>query len=253
MDNSPKFTIITITYNAARWLERTVVSILSQSYPNIEYLIIDGGSKDGTVDIIKQYAPGIAYWISEPDKGLYDAMNKGLKQATGDYVWFINAGDTLQSAATVQRIAMKIGKRASLPDVIYGETSIVDAEGKPLGMRRLKAPKQLTWKSFRMGMLVCHQSFIAKRTIAPEYDLQYRLSADYDWCIRCLKQAKSIYNTKMILSNYLEEGLSTQQRKASLKERYEVMCKYYGKFATIILHGWFALRFYYAKWFKGRV
>lgn len=253
MDNSPKFTIITITYNAARWLERTVVSILSQSYPNIEYLIIDGGSKDGTVDIIKQYAPGIAYWVSEPDKGLYDAMNKGLKQATGDYVWFINAGDTLQSAATVQRIAMKIGKRASLPDVIYGETSIVDAEGKPLGMRRLKAPKQLTWKSFRMGMLVCHQSFIAKRTIAPEYDLQYRLSADYDWCIRCLKQAKSIYNTKMILSNYLEEGLSTQQRKASLKERYEVMCKYYGKFATIILHGWFALRFYYAKWFKGRV
>ncbi len=253
MDNSPKFTIITITYNAARWLERTVVSILSQSYPNIEYLIIDGGSKDGTVDIIKQYAPGIAYWVSEPDKGLYDAMNKGLKQATGDYVWFINAGDTLQSAATVQRIAMKIGKRSSLPDIIYGETSIVDAEGKPLGMRRLKAPKQLTWKSFRMGMLVCHQSFIAKRTIAPEYDLQYRLSADYDWCIRCLKQAKSIYNTKMILSNYLEEGLSTQQRKASLKERYEVMCKYYGKFATIILHGWFALRFYYAKWFKGRV
>lgn len=253
MDNSPKFTIITITYNAARWLERTVVSILSQSYPNIEYLIIDGGSKDGTVDIIKQYAPGIAYWISEPDKGLYDAMNKGLKQATGDYIWFINAGDTLQSAATVQRIAMKIGKRSSLPDVIYGETSIVDAEGKPLGMRRLKAPKQLSWKSFRMGMLVCHQSFIAKRTIAPEYDLQYRLSADYDWCIRCLKQAKSIYNTKMILSNYLEEGLSTQQRKASLKERYEVMCKYYGKFATIILHGWFALRFYYAKWFKGRV
>lgn len=253
MDNSPKFTIITITFNAARWLERTVVSILSQSYPNIEYLIIDGGSKDGTVDIIKQYAPGIAYWISEPDKGLYDAMNKGLKQATGDYVWFINAGDTLQSAATVQRIAMKIGKRSSLPDVIYGETSIVDAEGKPLGMRRLKAPKQLSWKSFRMGMLVCHQSFIAKRTIAPEYDLHYRLSADYDWCIRCLKQAKSIYNTKMILSNYLEEGLSTQQRKASLKERYEVMCKYYGKFATIILHGWFALRFYYAKWFKGRV
>ncbi len=253
MDNSPKFTIITITYNAARWLERTVVSILSQSYPNIEYLIIDGGSKDGTVDIIKQYAPGIAYWVSESDKGLYDAMNKGLKQATGDYVWFINAGDTLQSAATVQRIAMKIGKRSSLPDIIYGETSIVDAEGKPLGMRRLKAPKQLTWKSFRMGMLVCHQSFIAKRTIVPEYDLQYRLSADYDWCIRCLKQAKSIYNTKMILSNYLEEGLSTQQRKASLKERYEVMCKYYGKFATIILHGWFALRFYYAKWFKGRV
>lgn len=78
MDISPKFTIITITYNAAHWLERTVLSILSQSYPHVEYVIIDGGSTDGTVDIIKQYAPGISFWVSEPDKGLYDAMNKGL-------------------------------------------------------------------------------------------------------------------------------------------------------------------------------
>lgn len=253
MDISLKFTIITITYNAAHWLERTVLSILSQSYPHVEYVIIDGGSTDGTVDIIKQYAPGISFWVSEPDKGLYDAMNKGLRHATGDYVWFINAGDTLQTADTIQRIVMKIGKKKSLPDIIYGETAIVDAQGRMIGMRRLKTPENLTWKSFRMGMLVCHQSFIAKRTIAPEYDLQYRLSSDYDWCIRCMKQASFIYNTKMVLSNYLDEGLSTRQRKASLKERYDIMCKYYGKFATVILHGWFALRFYSAKWFKGRV
>lgn len=253
MDISPKFTIITITYNAAHWLERTVLSILSQSYPNIEYLIIDGGSTDGTVDIIKQYAPGIAFWLSEPDKGLYDAMNKGLKHASGDYVWFINAGDTLQTADTIQRIVMKISKRRTLPDIIYGETAIVNTEGKMVGMRRLRAPKNLTWKSFRMGMLVCHQSFIVKRSIAPEYDLHYHLSADYDWCIRCMKLAKSIYNTKIVLTDYLEDGLSTAQRSASLKERYEIMCKYYGKFATVILHGWFAIRFYFAKWFKGRV
>lgn len=253
MDISPKFTIITITYNAAHWLERTVLSILSQSYPNIEYLIIDGASTDGTVDIIKQYAPGIAFWISEPDKGLYDAMNKGLKHASGDYVWFINAGDMLQTADTIQRIVMKISKRRILPDIIYGETAIVNAEGKMVGMRRLRAPKNLTWKSFRMGMLVCHQSFIVKRSIVPEYDLHYRLSADYDWCIRCMKLAKSIYNTKIVLTDYLEDGLSTAQRSASLKERYEIMCKYYGKFATVILHGWFAIRFYFAKWFKGRV
>lgn len=253
MDISPKFTIITITYNAAHWLERTVLSILSQSYPNIEYLIIDGGSTDGTVDIIKQYAPGIAFWLSEPDEGLYDAMNKGLKHASGDYVWFINAGDMLQTADTIQRIVMKISKRRTLPDIIYGETAIVNAEGKMVGMRRLRAPKNLTWKSFRMGMLVCHQSFIVKRSIAPEYDLHYRLSADYDWCIRCMKLAKSIYNTKIVLTDYLEDGLSTAQRSASLKERYEIMCKYYGKFATVILHGWFAIRFYFAKWFKGRV
>ena len=248
-----KFSIITITYNAEKWLERTILSILSQSYPNIEYIIIDGSSTDRTVDMIREYAPGIAFWTTEPDHGLYDAMNKGLRHATGDYVWFVNAGDTLPSADTVQRVAHKLSKCKTLPDVVYGETAIVDADGRMLGMRRLRAPKRLTWKSFRMGMLVCHQSFIAKRTIAPEYDLHYRLSADYDWCIRCLKMAKMTYNTHMILSHFLEDGMSTTQRKASLKERYAIMCKYYGKFATTLLHVWLAVRFYTAKWVKGRV
>ena len=250
---SPKISIITITYNAAKWLERTILSILSQSYPNIEYILIDGASTDGTVDMIREYAPGIAFWTTEPDHGLYDAMNKGLRHATGDYVWFINAGDTLPNADTVQRMVTKISKCRVLPDVVYGETAIVDAEGKMLGMRRLKVPKRLSWKSFRMGMLVCHQSFVAKREIAPAYDLSYRLSADFDWCIRCLKQAKTTYNTHMILSHFLEDGMSTKQRKASLKERYAIMCKYYGKFATVLLHGWFAIRFYSAKWLRGRV
>lgn len=251
--NSPTFSIITITYNASQWLERTVLSVLSQSYANIEYIIIDGASTDGTVDIIKQYASGLSYWVSEPDKGLYDAMNKGLKQATGDYVWFINAGDTLYTSDTVQRIATVLGKKKRLPDVIYGETTIVDGDGKSLGMRRLKAPEKLTWKGFRMGMLVCHQSFIPKREIAPLYNTEYRLTADFDWCIQCLKGAKHIYNTHMILSNFLEAGMSSTQRKASLKERYQVMCKYYGTITTMLLHGWFAMRFYTAKWFKGRV
>ena len=111
-------------------MERTILSVLSQSYPNIEYILIDGASKDKTVEIIKQYESGIASWISEPDKGLYDAMNKGLKRATGDYVWFLNAGDTLYTADTVQRIVASLKKKVSLPDVIYGETQIVDAEGR---------------------------------------------------------------------------------------------------------------------------
>lgn len=253
MNQQPTFSIITITYNAERWLERTILSVLSQSYPNIEYILIDGASKDKTVEIIKQYESGIASWISEPDKGLYDAMNKGLKRATGDYVWFLNAGDTLYTADTVQRIVESLKKKVSLPDVIYGETRIVDAEGRSLGMRRLKAPEKLTWKSFRMGMLVCHQSFIPKRTVAPLYDLQYRYSADFDWCIRCMKQARSFCNTHLILSDFLDGGTSTTQRKASLRERYAIMCKYYGTFVTVLLHGWFAIRFYTAKCLKGRV
>ncbi len=249
----PKFSIITITYNAEQWLERTILSVLSQSYSAIEYIIIDGGSTDGTTKIIDQYKAGIAYSISEPDAGLYDAMNKGLKQATGDYVWFINAGDTLYSANTIQELAGRMAKRNTLPDIIYGETEIVNTEGKVLGKRRLKNPKKLTWKSFRMGMLVCHQSFIAKRTVAPQYNLNYRFSADFDWCIRCLKQASDIRNSRMILSHFLDGGMTEANRKASLKERYTIMCEYYGKVTTTLLHGWFAIRFYTAKWIKGRV
>jgi len=108
----PTFSIITVTYNAERWLERTILSVLSQSYPNIEFIIVDGASKDGTVDIIKQYEPGIASWVSEPDKGLYDAMNKGLRMATGDYVWFINAGDTLYTSDTLQSIVASLEKES---------------------------------------------------------------------------------------------------------------------------------------------
>ncbi|GHT31124.1 glycosyl transferase [Bacteroidia bacterium] len=250
---NPTFSIITITYNAAQWLEPTILSILSQSYPSIEYLIIDGASSDGTVDIIRHYEAGIAYWKSEPDKGLYDAMNKGLKKATGDYVWFVNAGDTLDSADIVQQVASLVQKEPTLPDIIYGETIIMDEQGHSLGLRRLKSPDKLTWKSFRMGMLVCHQSFVVKLELAPLFDMQYRYSSDFDWCIRCMKEADTYLNTRKVLSHFLDGGVSTKQRKASLKERYRIMCNYYGRVSTNFRHFWFAVRFYTAKWFKGRV
>jgi glycosyltransferase involved in cell wall biosynthesis len=286
----PKFSIITVTYNAAQWLERTIQSILSQTYPNIEYIIVDGKSTDETVDIITNYELRITgnsqfsilnfQFISEPDKGLYDAMNKGLKLATGDYVWFINAGDRIYSNNTIQEIVTHLSPFTlhpspftlhpspftfypspftfypspftlhPSPDVIYGETEIADAQGNSLGLRRLKSPEKLNWKSFKMGMLVSHQSFIVKREIAEPYDLQYRYSADIDWCIRCLKKAKNIFNTHLTLSRFMEAGYSAANRKASLKERYEIMCKYYGKIPTQIRHLWFALRFYTAKCLK---
>jgi len=251
--HAPVFSVITVTYNASRWLESTILSVLNQSYPQIEYLIIDGGSTDGTVDIIKQYEAGLAYWISEPDKGLYDAMNKGLQQATGDYVWFINAGDTIYTADTVQKIVNSLKKKVSLPDIIYGDTMMVDARGRSLGLRRLRPPKKLTWKSFKMGMLVCHQSFIAKREIVPAYDVTYKLVSDYDWTIQSLKNAKDTHDTHLVLTNFLEAGLSSVNRKVSLQERYEIMAKYYGAIPTFFRHIWFAMRFYWAKLFKGRV
>lgn len=245
----PSFSIITVTYNAAKVLEKTILSVINQTYCDIELIIIDGDSKDETVNIIRQYESNISYWISEPDQGIYDAMNKGLLAATGDYVWFLNAGDELQNHMIVWEVA-KIAFQKRLPDILYGETDLIDFEGKILGKRRLKAPQKLDRKSFKMGMLVCHQAFIVKRSIAPEYNLQYRFSADFEWCIRCMKKTKKITHTQMRLVYYLYEGLTTANRKKSLKERYAIMCKYYGTFVTSTLHIWFAIRFYWAKFTK---
>ena len=243
---TPFFSIITITYNAETFIERTIQSIVGQTYPRIEYIVIDGKSTDNTLQLINKYAERIAHVVSEPDSGLYDAMNKGLQRATGDYVWFINAGDSLPTADVVANLVMSFSENR-LPDIIYGDTAIVDATNNFLYLRRLRPPKELSWKSFRMGMTVCHQSFIVKRSIAPEYDLTYRFSSDFDWCIRCMKQANVIYNSGMVLSNYLEDGLTSKHHKTSLKERYKIMSVYFGKIPTFFMHGWFALRFYFSK------
>lgn len=247
----PLFSIITITYNARETIEATFDSVTGQSFTNYEYIVIDGASKDGTVEFLRSHEDRITTLVSEPDKGLYDAMNKGLHLAKGEYLIFLNAGDTFHAEDTLADIAGSIG--TSRPDIIYGETALVNDKREFLGMRRLKAPEVLTWKSFRMGMLVCHQAFIAKRTLAPDYDLSYRFSSDYDWCIRCMKAANTLWNTRLTLVDYLNEGVTTRNHKASLKERYNIMVKYYGRIPVTLLHLWFALRFYSTKWIKGQV
>ncbi|MDD4009474.1 MAG: glycosyltransferase family 2 protein [Fermentimonas sp.] len=234
-----RLSIITVTFNAEQTLERTLSSISSQSYPYIEHIIVDGKSTDNTIDLVHKYENDKLKWISEPDKGLYDAMNKGIKMSTGDYLCFLNAGDTFFAADTVELI-MQSDEPA---DIIYGETAIVDNNGNFLHMRRLKAPDKLTWKSFKEGMLVCHQAFIVRREITEPYDLSYNFSSDFDWSIRMLKKSKAIINTNLILINYLNEGMTTTNRKKSLKERYQIMVKHYGKFSTFLHHLWFVVRF----------
>jgi len=245
----PVFSIITVTFNAIHVLEKTILSVTNQTYGHIEYILIDGASIDGTVQIIRQYESGISYWISEPDKGIYDAMNKGLQIATGDYVWFLNAGDMLQNHHIVQELAT-IAEQNGMPDILYGETDLINSKGVVFAKRRLKAPKKLSWKRFKKGMLVCHQAFIVKHTIAVEYDLQYRFSSDFDWCIRCMRIADSIVNSGLRIVNYQYEGTTTENRQKSLKERYEIMCRYYAKRPVQLRHLWFALRFFWAKLFN---
>ena len=248
-----KISIITVTYNAASVLKRTLDSVKAQSWQQIEHLIIDGASKDETISMAETYMAQCPYEVvilSEPDKGLYDAMNKGLRLATGDYLVFLNAGDTLHAADTLETIfnfQFSI-VNCQRPGVLYGDTAITDEQGNFLHLRRLRPPKKLSWKSFRQGMLVCHQAFYALTDIAKNlpYDPRYRYSADVDWCIRVMKEAQKrqlpLVNTQAILADYQEEGQTTIHHRDSLKERFDVMRRHYGLFSTVIMHIWFAVR-----------
>ncbi len=272
--------VITVVYNGLSLIEKTINSILSQTWPNIEYIVIDGGSTDGTVEILRLYNDHISYWISEPDKGIYDAMNKGLSAATGDYVWFMNAGDQIYSPETTEKIfsgnnpgrefESATERKVALPadqgveldfrnlaSIYYGDAMIVDAGYHEVGLRRLRPPENLTWKSFRKGMVVCHQAILVSREIAEPFDPQYSHSADFDWVLRALIKAQGarlkaqagIVNTRLVLCAFLDGGHSKQNIGISLRERFHSMVRHYGWVATILSHvtigfkfGWYYFR-----------
>ena len=254
MIDAPIISIITVTFNAERTLPRTLESIHGQlGIPegSIEHILIDGASTDATLSAAAPYRDRVAHLVSEPDSGIYDAMNKGLALASGDYIWFMNAGDEIHDARTVSKVLDLLRDN---PDILYGETMIIDDEGSVIGPRRLKAPEHLDWRQFRQGMLVSHQAFIVRRAIAPIYDPRYRYSADVDWCIRCMKAAEHpIRNAYLVLANYLDEGITTRHRHLSHKERFSIMSHHYGLFPTAARHLWFAMRFAWAKLTTGRV
>lgn len=243
-----RISIVTVTYNAARTLQRTLDSVRRQSYPCIEHLLIDGASTDDTLQIADRYRADSPHEVviqSEPDGGLYDAMNKGLRKATGDYIVFLNAGDSLYADDTIQTVVACAEGGAA---VVYGDTAITDGEGRFLRLRRHRPPKVLTWRSFKKGMLVCHQAFYARLDIARQfpYCLQYRHSADVDWCIRIMKEAErrglALVNANTVVANFEEGGDTTQHHRASLMERFHVMACYYGYVQTFLLHVWFIVR-----------
>lgn len=228
----PVISIITVVYNGADTLEKTFRSVFAQTYPHIEFIVVDGGSKDGTLDLIHRYESRISYWISEPDNGLYDAMNKGIGFSTGDYLWFINSGDEIYAPSTLSTLF------ATLPhaDVYYGETVVIDSRGNVIGNRRLQPPEHLTWKHFRKGMLVSHQSFIVSRKVVGLYNLRYRFSADFEWCLLALKKSQTICNTHMVLSRFLDGGLTKKNILPGLRERFAIMVQNFGFFPTVVRH-----------------
>lgn len=251
-----KITIITCTYQAAHELPRTVESVLSQTHADVEHIILDGLSTDGTVEIARDYERHSAaaanghevIVVSEKDRGLYDAMNKGIQKATGDYLVFLNAGDVFPSPDTLELVASSVGDGEELPGVLYGNTDIVDDKGHFLRHRRLQPPERLTWRSFRQGMLVCHQAFYARTDLAKAnpYNTQYRFSADVDWCIRVMKAAERqrlpLRNVEAVVVNYLDGGMTVKNHRASLRERFRLMQHHYGLLPTLAMHAWFVLR-----------
>jgi glycosyltransferase involved in cell wall biosynthesis len=248
----PVFSIITIVYNGESLIDLTMQSVLNQSFTQYEYIVIDGFSQDSTLKVVKnnfdKYPLSIR-WISEKDEGLYDAMNKGLKMAKGDFVFFLNAGDCFFDNNVLEKLATLISPDT---DVLYGETMLVDDTRKHIGTRSLltvqKLPQHLTWKSMRRGMVVCHQAFFAARRIAPEY-ISNNLAADIDWVIQCLKKANTVVNSNIIISEYLMGGVSKKRHNQSLKDRYYVLKKHFGFLPNLLNHGRILVRAFWYKFF----
>jgi glycosyltransferase involved in cell wall biosynthesis len=243
----PKLSVITVVYNNARDIERTILSVLTQTYTEIEYIIIDGLSTDGTLKYINRYRNLITRVLSEKDEGIYDAMNKGLTLATGDYVLFMNSGDEFYDNDTVE----KVFAESPGADIYYGETEMISEEGESLGRRRHEAPEELNWESFKYGMSVSHQAIYVRKYLAEPFDRQYQLSADIDWIIRAVMGAKKIVNVHRYVARYLVGGMSKARHRRSLLERFDIMRRYYGLFPTIANHitiGWNLAKY----WFKHR-
>lgn len=194
--------VITVVYNGVTTIEETICSVINQTYTNIEYIIIDGGSTDGTVDIIKKYSDKISYWISEPDKGIYDAMNKGIKIATGDWVSFMNSGDIFSEKNIIQKICIAIVCNA---DIVYGDTllkyswGIIEGKASPLDDLESHLP-------------FSHQSCLIKTKLMKEspFDLQYKICADYNFFYSLYKRKACFQYIPLFFSIYeAEQGVSS--------------------------------------------
>lgn len=234
-DRTPLISIITVTFNASEVLEPTLRSVAEQTFGDYEHIIVDGGSTDTTLALAARSGNPRLQIHSKPDKGIYHGMNRGLLYAQGRYVVFLNAGDRFASPSTLARYAEAASQGA---DIIYGDTVIVDASGNVLRPRHLSAPDILTYQSFLKGMLVCHQAFMVRREIAPTYSKEFRLSADYDWCLGCIAASGLTrrVNLRAVTIHYLDGGMSQKKKIASLRERFIIMKRRFGLLDALKAH-----------------
>lgn len=213
---TPIITVITVCYNCAQTIERTIKSVLSQSYPLVEYIIVDGNSNDGTVDVIRKYEQSISFWLSEPDKGIYDAMNKGIDAATGELIGFINADDFYADGA-IEAIAKRYIETNA--DVIYGDLTFVDDNGPQTDW---KAQEDL--KDFYCGMLIPHPSTFCKAKLLKKYkmDVGYKIAGDYKLLLQLYHDKMKFVHVDKVVSFFYTGGISNCRIYRAAKETYAV-------------------------------
>ena len=238
----PLFSIITVTYNAESTVRRTLASVAEQPCTLYEHIVVDGLSTDSTPDIVRSAGNPRLRLVSRKDSGIYDAMNNGLAEAQGDYIIFLNAGDTFHSPDTLQVMADAIMDN-HYPGIVYGQTDLVDNDGHKVGERHLRAPETLTLDSLKDGMVVCHQAMAVNRRVASAYDLRYRYSADYEWLLRCLQHSRCNVYIPRVICDYLSEGTTTAHHRASLRERFSIMVRYFGVWTAVSRHAKFLIRY----------
>jgi glycosyltransferase involved in cell wall biosynthesis len=229
-----KISIITVVYNAEKFIEETINSVISQSYENIEFLIVDGKSTDKTLEIIDKYRNDISAVISESDSGIYDAMNKGMGLASGDFVTFLNAGDSYVDKETVKNIFEKVGDDI---DVVYGDY-IAILNDKEVYKKARPFIRESLYKY--VTATVCHQAIFVKREISPNYNLSYILKGELDWYFNILK-AKPIkfeYISVPVVF-YKRGGVGEQKYFLNLKEIMGVIYKNGGVFGLLKAHRFF--------------
>jgi len=215
VSNSPRITVVTVTYNAASSLEQTIQSVLNLRYNNLEYIVIDGGSTDGTVDIIRQYASRIDFWVSEKDGGIYDGMNKAIDRATGEWINFMNAGDRFASPEALEFFrALKERK-----DIYYGDAIVEYPSFQSLFV---KHPLPAMWKQ----MPFCHQATFASVTLMKmfKFDLRYRLSSDFGFLYRAYLEGKSFQYVNCVICYFdFTQGASKSSALRSIRERQQIV------------------------------
>lgn len=247
--NSPLVTIITVVYNGMDFIEKTIQSVVNQSYKNVEYIIVDGGSTDKTLEIIKKYKNEIDILLTEPDKGLYDAMNKGINLATGRFVNFLNAGDTFSDVDVLSNVFTSSISDSTL---LYGDINAVKESGELI---RVNAVNLTSEKSIKKGMKVCHQAIFYHQDILNLYDDNLVLKAEWKHLVEIVRDDRfKPLKFDFPIVNYLVGGVGSKQLKLNQQEYRKVFLDLFGKWQYLVYSPFFAYMFIRrkAKWLLKR-